>query len=59
MSKKIIDYQVLSSEIGVWLAKEVKAAIAEGWQPLEGIVMALNGDGTYYAQAMVKYEGEE
>ena len=64
--RDIIDYGILESSKAYSLDKEVKLAIAEGWQPLGGISVCLyatSGNSfeskKVYSQAMVKYKPEK
>ena len=64
--RDIIDYGILESSQAYSLDKEVKLAIAEGWQPLGGISVCLyatSGNSVVskkvYSQAMVKYKPEK
>ena len=64
--RDIIDYGILESSKAYSLDKEVKLAIAEGWQPLGGISVCLYAtsgnsfeSNKVYSQAMVKYKPEK
>lgn len=53
--KKIVDYTIVTNEYGVikTLINEVKAKVADGWQPHGSLCTSGN---TSLHQAMVKYE---
>jgi hypothetical protein len=65
---KIIDYTVADGVNGAQLIASVQKLIAEGWQPLGGMVLAIDPDYTgpqedgegvpkfNLGQAMVRYE---
>ena len=55
MTRKIVDYSVISREDILDLVSKVQGAIEKGWQPLGG--MTIQEDGRAY-QAMVKYDTE-
>jgi hypothetical protein len=63
MSRKIIDYQILTNESQYTLTTTVKGYIRDGWEPLGGVAVVdyqgkglVGGIGRYeFAQAIVKY----
>lgn len=64
--RDVIDYWILESAQAYYLDKEVKLAIAEGWQPLGGVSVCLYASSgnsfeskKVYSQAMVKYKPEK
>lgn len=49
------DYTVLTSQNQYTLTQAVKAAIAQGWQPLGGVSVCVDPKGVYsFIQAMIK-----
>ena len=54
---KVVDYKVLREFNPKRIADAVMEKVADGWQPLGGLSVALEAGGySIYAQAMVKYE---
>ncbi|UZR93326.1 DUF1737 domain-containing protein [Chondrinema litorale] len=59
MSKKVVDYKIISSSNPKYVEKEVKRLLAEGWELQGGISIGeVNRGGTMdsFCQAVVKYE---
>lgn len=52
--KTILDYRVIEENTRLGLITEVNRAIQDGWQPLGGV--AVDVDGCRYYQAVVNYE---
>lgn len=62
--KKIINYEIITSESWDYVVRMVKDGINQGWQPLGSLTLSsyVNDDEesyTTYGQAMVMYEDEE
>ncbi|WP_020526155.1 DUF1737 domain-containing protein [Flexithrix dorotheae] len=59
MSRKVIDYKIISSSNPRFVEKEVKKLLSEGWELLGGASIGeINRGGTMdgFCQSMVKYE---
>jgi len=56
MNRKIISYQVVESASLRFLQVDVKDLIADGWQPVGGLVVSNAESSAIYCQAMVQYE---
>ncbi len=58
VSKKIIEYTVLFSNNYLSLIDRVNLKIEDGWQPLNGVTIAIYEKDSIieYYQTMVKYE---
>ena len=59
MSKKVIDYKIISSSNPKYVEKEVKKLLEEGWELQGGASIGeVNRGGTMdgFCQTMVKYE---
>ncbi|MBT30900.1 MAG: hypothetical protein CMO01_14675 [Thalassobius sp.] len=59
MSKKVVDYKIISSSNPKYVEKEVKRLLTEGWELQGGVSIGeVNRGGTMdgFCQAMVKYE---
>lgn len=57
---KIVDYTTVTGDDSRDLVNNVKNAIADGWQPIGGVVVHVFGgpnNEVILVQAMVKYEG--
>jgi hypothetical protein len=52
--RKVIDYKVVGDDWQASLARKVREAIAEGWQPIGGIGVRNERYDSEWVQAMVK-----